>query len=75
MQSEDELNLSQDFIRIFPTSPEMFGRYEKLFVEHRYFNLLLAAWEQRYGNNRKSGRELLKKFALAKQNLNYNCES
>ncbi|XP_065357792.1 tubulin monoglutamylase TTLL4 isoform X3 [Calliphora vicina] len=58
--SEDELNRCSPMERIFPTTDT--HKYLK-FVEHpRYYNRLMDAWENRYGNCREKGIELLRSY-------------
>jgi len=56
--SEDELEISERFERIFPTKET--HRYLKFFDEPRYYNTLLSAWEQRFSDDREAGRDILK---------------
>merc|ERR1719228_2148038 len=66
--SEDELATSQRFTRIFPT--ENTHKYFKFMEKPRYYNLLLSAWEQRYGGiNREAGRSVLEELCIAKHHL------
>jgi len=66
--SEDELATSRRFTRIFPTSQSF--KYFRFLEKPRYYNLLLAAWEQRYsGINREAGRTLLENLCLSKHHL------
>jgi hypothetical protein len=66
--SEDELATSQRFTRIFPT--ENTHKYFKFLEKPRYYNLLLSAWEQRYGGiNREAGRSVLEQLCIAKHHL------
>ncbi|KAH6938081.1 hypothetical protein HPB50_006659 [Hyalomma asiaticum] len=52
VQSEDELSRCGSFERVFPG-----GRHGDvtLLAHRRYYNLLLAAWERRYGHQRHKG--------------------
>ncbi|KAH7961399.1 hypothetical protein HPB52_008801 [Rhipicephalus sanguineus] len=52
VQSEDELSRCGSFKRVFPG-----GRHGDvtLLAHRRYYNLLLAAWERRYGHQRHKG--------------------
>lgn len=62
IQAEDELERAKKFTRIFPTLKTQ--KYFKYFVQPRYYNMLLDAWEERYGmeiKTRKVGRKILEK--------------
>ncbi|KAL1445070.1 hypothetical protein MTO96_045227 [Rhipicephalus appendiculatus] len=54
VQSEDELSRCGSFKRVFPG-----GRHGDvtLLAHRRYYNLLLAAWERRFGHQRHKGRQ------------------
>jgi len=66
--SEDELATSQRFTRIFPCAGS--HHYFRFLERPRYYNLLLSAWEQRYGGiNREAGRALLERLCLEKHHL------
>lgn len=66
--SEDELATSQRFTRIFPCAGS--HQYFRFLERPRYYNLLLSAWEQRYGGiNREAGRALLERLCLEKHHL------
>lgn len=55
---EDEQQRLGSFQKIFPTHETY--RYLKYFENHRYYDLLLDAWENRYHSRRQDGIELLK---------------
>lgn len=59
VQSEDELSRCGSFKRVFPG-----GRHGDvtLLAHRRYYNLLLAAWERRYGHQRHKGVEWLQRL-------------
>jgi len=66
--AEDELATTRRFQRIFPTGETQ--KYFKYFDKPRYYNLLLATWEQRYGGlNREAGRAVIEKLCRAKHHL------
>jgi len=66
--SEEEFDTTRRFERIFPTADS--HRYFKYFEKPRYYNLLLAAWEQKYsGENREAGRQVLHKLCANKHHL------
>jgi len=66
--TEDELATSQRFTRIFPTEDTQ--KYFRFMDKPRYYNLLLNAWEQKYGGiNRESGRSVLEVLCLDKHHL------
>ncbi|KAL1471232.1 hypothetical protein MTO96_040030, partial [Rhipicephalus appendiculatus] len=59
VQSEDELSRCGSFKRVFPG-----GRHGDvtLLAHRRYYNLLLAAWERRFGHQRHKGVEWLQRL-------------
>lgn len=59
-ETEDELSRCGQFERVFP-SP-ISSRYLRFFEQQRYFNILTNQWEQKYYNDRESGRELLRRL-------------
>lgn len=66
--AEDELATTRRFQRIFPTADT--PKYFKYFDKPRYYNLLLATWEHRYGGlNREAGRAVIEKLCQAKHHL------
>ncbi|KAM9305042.1 tubulin monoglutamylase TTLL4 [Gastrophryne carolinensis] len=58
METEDELSRCGQFERVFPSA--ISSRYLRFFEQQRYFNILTNQWEQKYYNDRESGRELLR---------------
>lgn len=62
IQSEDELARRGGFERVFPT--ESTRPLLELTVRPRYYNLLLAAWEECYGQEREKGVKLLQNLCL-----------
>ncbi|XP_043263469.1 tubulin polyglutamylase TTLL4-like [Colletes gigas] len=67
IRHEDELTRTGRFEIIFPTKDSF--RYFEFFEEVRYYNLLLDAWENEYGEERKRGIERLKKLCKRKYHL------
>jgi len=65
--SEDELAISKDFQRIFPTN--ITYQYLKYLPCPGYYNLLLHAWEQRYCERREEGRLVLDRLCKADYHL------
>ncbi|XP_064456717.1 tubulin monoglutamylase TTLL4-like isoform X2 [Ornithodoros turicata] len=65
IQSEDELSRRGSFERVFPTAHSR--PLLELMVRPRYYNLLLAAWEERHGIQRHKGVGLLQ--SLCRRNL------
>ncbi|XP_051880741.1 tubulin polyglutamylase TTLL4 isoform X2 [Pristis pectinata] len=61
MESEDEYNRRGQFERIFPCL--FSSRYLRFFEQPRYFNILLDLWEQKYGQNRQAGIEMLQELS------------
>ncbi|XP_067843149.1 tubulin polyglutamylase TTLL4 isoform X3 [Heptranchias perlo] len=61
MESEDEYNRRGQFERIFPC--RFSSRYLRFFDQTRYFNILLDLWEQKYGQNREAGIDVLKELS------------
>ena len=56
--TEDELNRCHPLERIFPASNSY--KYLQFTEQARYYNLLLDAWENRYGKKREAGVALLR---------------
>ncbi|XP_038646045.1 tubulin polyglutamylase TTLL4-like isoform X1 [Scyliorhinus canicula] len=67
MESEDEYNRRGQFERVFPCQHS--SRYLRLFEQPRYFNILLDLWEQKYGQNRQSGINILKELSYRRIHL------
>ena len=67
IKSEDHLKECKDFVRIFPTAES--SKYFKYFKKTRYNNLLLNAWEKKYGQNRSEGIQQLEKLCRNKEHL------
>ncbi|GCC36827.1 hypothetical protein chiPu_0015327 [Chiloscyllium punctatum] len=61
MESEDEYNRRGQFERVFPCRHS--SRYLQFFEQPRYFNILLDLWEQKYGQNREAGIDVLKELS------------
>ncbi|XP_048390622.1 tubulin polyglutamylase TTLL4 isoform X2 [Stegostoma tigrinum] len=61
MESEDEYNRRGQFERVFPCQHS--SRYLRFFEQPRYFNILLDLWEQKYGQNREAGIDVLKELS------------
>lgn len=70
VHSEEELSQTRTFERIFPrpdTEP-----YLDFMASKNYYDLLLAAWEQRHGKDsegREAGRRRLRELTSAKRHL------
>ena len=70
IHSEEELSQTRTFERIFPrpdTEP-----YLDFMASNNYYDLLLAAWEQRHGEDsegREAGRRRLRELTSAKRHL------
>ena len=68
IHSEEELTQTRTFERIFPR-PDT-SHYLGLMSTDNYYDLLLAAWEDRYGGeDRSEGRRVLQKLAEDKVHL------
>lgn len=68
IRSEDELTHAHHFTRIFPTQET--HKYLKYFENHRYYNLLLDAWEARHGgDDRAAAIDTLERLCLEKVHL------
>ncbi|XP_067890923.1 tubulin polyglutamylase TTLL4 isoform X2 [Heterodontus francisci] len=67
MESEDEYNRRGQFERIFPC--QYSSRYLRFFEQPRYFNILLDLWEQKYGQNREAGIDVLKELSYRRVHL------
>ena len=66
---EDELALMSKFEQIFPSKYS--SQYFKYFSCQRYYNLLLHAWEWKYGKDRRRGIEILKNYTKTGFHLQY----
>ncbi|KAG7210946.1 hypothetical protein KM043_016320 [Ampulex compressa] len=64
---EDELTQLGRFEKIFPTATS--HEYLQYFDEPRYYNMLLDAWEAKYGDNRQEGISRLEKLCKMKYHL------
>ncbi|XP_014298226.1 tubulin monoglutamylase TTLL4 [Microplitis demolitor] len=64
---EDEITQTDKFERIFPNKHS--HPYLDLFDVPRYYNMLLDAWEDKYGDNREEGIALLQKLCGEKMHL------
>ncbi|XP_015113315.1 tubulin polyglutamylase TTLL4 [Diachasma alloeum] len=64
---EDEVSQADRFERVFPTNES--AGYLDFFDVPRYYNLLLDAWEEKYGDNREKGIEVLRKLCDEKIHL------
>jgi len=51
--AEDELSQCRGFIRLFPSTTA--HSYFRFLEEPRYYNMLLDAWEHKYGDRRQLG--------------------
>lgn len=67
IRGEDEMAQLTHFSRIFPTQDT--HKYFKYFSQPRYYNLLLDAWEQKYGDCRSAGIDRLERLCLEKVHL------
>ena len=70
VHSEEELSQTRTFERIFPRSDT--EPYLEFMAANNYYDLLLAAWEQRHGldsRGREEGRGRLRKLTEAKRHL------
>ena len=70
VHSEEELAQTRTFERIFPR-PDT-ERYLDFMASNNYYDLLLAAWEKRHGEDargREAGRERLRELTSAKKHL------
>uniref|UniRef100_UPI00398EE9DE tubulin monoglutamylase TTLL4-like isoform X1 n=2 Tax=Pristiophorus japonicus TaxID=55135 RepID=UPI00398EE9DE len=67
MESEDENNRRGQFERIFPC--RFSSRYLRFFEQPRYFNILLDLWEQKYGQHREAGIDVLKELSYRRVHL------
>ncbi|XP_078083968.1 tubulin monoglutamylase TTLL4 isoform X2 [Mustelus asterias] len=67
MESEDEYNRRGQFERVFPCQHST--RYLRFFEQPRYFNILLDLWEQKYGQNRQAGINMLKELSYRRVHL------
>lgn len=61
MLAEDELSRCGQFKRVLPSTTS--SKYLKYFDKPRYYNLLLDAWERRYGSDRIEGIKRLSSLA------------
>ncbi|KAG7331003.1 hypothetical protein KOW79_004972 [Hemibagrus wyckioides] len=66
-ESEDELSRLGEFERIFPSPAS--SRYLRFFEQPRYLNILLNQWEQKFGQNRSQGIELLRSLCQKRVHL------
>lgn len=64
---EDELTQLGRFQKIFPTASS--HQYLQYFEVPRYYNMLLDAWETKYGYNREEGISRLQKMCRTKYHL------
>ena len=61
IKSEEEVNQTKHFTRLFPTATS--HKYFKYFYNGiPYYDKLLDAWEAKYANNRAKGIKKLRKF-------------
>ncbi|XP_043674483.1 tubulin polyglutamylase TTLL4-like [Vespula pensylvanica] len=67
IRHEDELAQTGRFEKIFPTRNTY--EYFKYFDKLRYYNMLLDAWENAYGNNRLPGIDRLRKLCRERYHL------
>ena len=70
VHSEEELSQARTFERIFPRSDT--EPYLDLMASNNYYDLLLAAWERRYGGDsrgREAGRQRLRRLTSARRHL------
>ncbi|XP_072902278.1 tubulin monoglutamylase TTLL4 isoform X1 [Hemitrygon akajei] len=67
MESEDEYSRRGQFERIFPCL--LSSRYLQFFEQPRYYNILLDLWEQKYGQNRQEGIEMLQELSYRRVHL------
>ncbi len=67
IRTEDELARLTHFQRIFPTQET--GRYLRFFQQPRYHNLLMDAWERKYGDCRSAGIDRLERLCQDKVHL------
>lgn len=64
---EDELTQVDKFEKVFPTTTS--HEYFQFFDVQRYYNMLLDAWEDQYGDNREKGIARLQKLCKTKFHL------
>lgn len=67
IRAEDELAQLTHFSRIFPTQDT--HKYFTFFQQPRYHNLLLDAWEHKYGDYRAAGIDRLAQLCVEKVHL------
>ena len=67
IRAEDELAQLTHFSRIFPTQDT--HKYFTFFQQPRYHNLLLDAWEHKYGDCRAAGIDRLAQLCVEKAHL------
>ncbi|XP_077176861.1 tubulin monoglutamylase TTLL4 isoform X2 [Paroedura picta] len=60
IETEDEFARRGQFERIFPSRVSM--HYLRFFEQPRYFNILVAQWEQKYFSNKTKGVDLLRSW-------------
>ena len=73
ISAEDELEIANNFERIYPTDKTF--SYNKYFDEMRYYNMLMDAWETRFGSDRGTGVEILKYLASMNNHLSVEGEN
>ena len=67
IRTEDEMSYLTHFSRIFPTQET--HKYFKFFNGPRYYNMLLDAWENKYGDCRAAGIDRLDQLCRKKVHL------
>ena len=70
---EDELTQVGKFERVFPTTTS--HEYFQFFDVQRYYNMLIDAWEDQYGDNRDKGIARLQKLCKTKFHLEYAADT
>jgi hypothetical protein len=68
IRAEDEMAQLTRFARIFPAH-DTHERYAKFFQQPRYYNLLIDAWEHKYGDCRHAGIDRLEQLCQEKVHL------
>ena len=72
MESEDELSRCGKFSRVFPAWNSR--SYLKYFDSCHYYNLLLTAWEEHFGQRRQTGIDRLRSYMLSKDSVKSNVD-
>jgi len=67
IRAEEELTQCKGFSRIFPRKDS--SKFLNYLETISYSDILLDAWERKYGNDRSKGREILSKLCLANLHL------